>query len=512
MSPSFGEKPFFKPPSTPTPSSRLKKNIGILATTVAMAGCAAPLAPLGAEHPRTADQAQLHEAEFQRDMKQLGEIIFSFEKLSLAMDRSIQDEATIRKAMLASELPHVVKRIVKNMDPKLKEDHFDHIGDLLSIVNCEGLLLQAYMQRFHHLPEHNSSRYFGVRAKDYLPLGADVTDEQIDPRVQKKDNAFAKLSITEYPAWTTPERKLAFRALLNDESVRRHITAADLTLSETFSLLKATIAHQERFKEKKSPEEVVQYLLKEREGFAKQRILGPDTETFIAFGGDDRYQQYVLEDQNRNNFYPKRWRTIAEAAHVPEKAIRVIDATESIPAEKVKDNLIRAIQTSKGRTVLAFDTHGERERLMISLGSVSEKSVELSVGELVDALASRATSSRNTDDLKNVTIILDSCYGYNFTRELEKDFQIAYNYVTHMPQVITIAHEGALGWIGHSMSDVLLTQVKGLEKDGGLYGQRLLEYVQPLVYRENDLTFFIPKGKELLEIGKRDAEMRHRKS
>lgn len=176
---------------------------------------------------------------------------------------------------------------------------------------------------------------------------------------------------------------------------------------------------------------------------------------------------------------------------------------EALSAKAVKEQMLKTISEGTGRTTIAFNNHGGTRHQWLSDGAVGQcDSLDMhtpraiSYIELGDALMKRG-------DLKDVTIVFDSCYSYDFSRKLYK--YLVDKGADKLPVIITETNKGQLG----NHKDEL--------KETSAYSQssffmRALEYVhekgEPITvgqvlaserysFRNQDMAVFSPLSAEL---------------
>jgi hypothetical protein len=142
---------------------------------------------------------------------------------------------------------------------------------------------------------------------------------------------------------------------------------------------------------------------------------------------------------------------------------------------------------------------------------------------LAQYLLARLKRSDNAEELSNVTMILESCHGYDFAENLMEALRLAWvakdergdsletqfgvpSNRLRSPTVITMAHADSDVISGKTINDLLPSHQEGIRADGGLLGGRVLQMFQPAVYEKNNMTFFASGAGRLLEFGNLDSE------
>jgi hypothetical protein len=540
-----------KKPDTLTSKLRKMKMAGIAAAAIGIA--AAQESPAHAETSAkdVPTQAEKRHEVIEQDFNGLTREMHSlWSEYGDMGKRSMQQETAIREKAVSGETARLAADVIANIpDEKSGAREVSILISTMSTVNAQGVVFREYKKRFGHLPEGFKSEYYGTHLRDFAPSASDIKGENIDPRIglaAQENTAVAPAaleSILENSGWATAERIKDFRRLSDDPEIRAQAVAADLTVAEYFSLLKATVkevdalktpegraavASDPAFKQvletekldipaERRAELVAKVLLEKRETFARVEVLGASTKNLIVMTGRDRASKDG-KGNPVNTFDGKKWNELAKAAHVPDSAVQSLDA-DSMEPKDVATGLIRAIGASEGETVVALDTHGSPESIAVS--NDADTRMTLKAGAIAHALTERLRKSGNKDSLSQVTIILDSCSGYDFANALTKDIRAEWSDDAPkngwaakvkasdiaMPRIITMAQEGSVGIVGYGIGETLRnSQLKGIEKDGAITGKRLLQNVQPATYKSNDMTFFLPQKGSLLEIGANEQE------
>jgi hypothetical protein len=309
-----------------------------------------------------------------------------------------------------------------------------------------------------------------------------------------------------------------FVKLFNNANIRMMANEADLTIAEYSSLILAV--QVEALRQRQSgdfdEEACAKTLLGMRQKFAREYVFGPETQSAIVVTGtDDTLPSDALD------FNPYVWSTALRVGGVKKTAIHEIAAVRN--DRKVNqashEELASQIERSQGKTLMIFNMHGSSKGLLLDRDSESRVRVE----ELAQYLLARLKRSDNAEELSNVTMILESCHGYDFAENLMEALRLAWvakdergdsletqfgvpSNRLRSPTVITMAHADSDVISGKTINDLLPSHQEGIRADGGLLGGRVLQMFQPAVYEKNNMTFFASGAGRLLEFGNLDSE------
>jgi hypothetical protein len=392
------------------------------------------------------------------------------------------------------------------------------LGDLfvlLAKVGCQGKIyaaLQAdgrYEEKDRALPATAIRDYhFFTRVEDFLPTSQEVTEREIDPRLEAAAGGVQtperwQETIDQAPAWAAPERQAAFLAILDNAGFRERIRSTNLTLAEAYSVIKATVKYRERHDPNESTLAVVEKLLEARDRIAAVEFLGPDTTRFVHLNYSEANPLFdgdLLDD-------------VAQQCGVPSASIRRLEGN----SPTVHRELFEAIATSAGPTTMYFNTHGYQDGKNLSLAEQSGDTVN--VDQVANALLHRLNARRDPHALADVKILFGSCFSYDFVNNLLQALRTGYDQpltkeagaksvrealgvtvdqVT-MPTMMTAAQEGSLGLI-KTIQEPLRTGLEAIGREGRLTGDFLLRRVQPQSYLYSDLTFFEGQAGDAVEI------------
>ncbi len=373
------------------------------------------------------------------------------------------------------------------------------------------------------LPEYwSQSTYYAIRAADWLPTSKTIHRHEIDPRWnafrdqgraqevsqastndtrRRMTNMKGVIAAIETGGWASPERIERFSFYLDNQEVREYLQGTDCTLAEAYSVIKAAVHYEEDqvHHDYLPPTDLIVLLLDQRDRFHQKKILTKDTQSFIQVS-------YTTKDGS-GDFAADRLVQLADAAGVLLER-RVVIPTQDTDAEKI---LASAIADSRGETCIFLDTHGSNETFSLN------ENKDFTYQELAWSLLERLKATKDPATLGEVTIIIATCHGYNFVtdhvlQELARQYRktalaktITWEDII-LPTIITETQEEELGW--RNFSADFLQYKEAIQKSGGLTGEILLRGIQPLYYRDADMTFFTGEPGEIMEFALRDEAKR----
>ncbi len=423
------------------------------------------------------------------------------------VDDSLEMQRATRIFLQTSSLPERVRDIAP-LIIRFSSEHgsegrmlFEETLRVFHECNSQGLVYAAIQEAAEIKGMQTNftrdSWYYGSRLRDYIPKSKDIWSQDIDPRNRPGIDERHRQWIKNDPSWSETRRQALFRALAERPELITRAKRHDLTLAEFFSLIKAVIHEQMRIREAgEAPESIEataeKLLLHYRESL-RRVILGPETETAIILYGNDGRLMYGAEDD--------AWNDTLEAAQVRPDRIQKIGTNETCTNAEVLHEVKQAIASSRGKTFIAFKTHGSTNGLYIDRKSHEH----ISADDLAESLINRVRATRDLSSLKEMNIVIDACHSYDFRHEVIRLMEERWGRspmrthpFTHVdkPFFVTVVQEGSVGQGSSLICDALDGQFSGIQKDGAVYGQRLLQNVQPRVYEENDMTFFDTKNVE----------------
>lgn len=443
-------------------------------------------------------------------------------------ERALTEQTLVREQFLSSplreQLPEMIAFILKTKNDALLDDLYKKLAE----INCQGLLYATLNKEGKYgstklciaQPQLLFSHY-AARTSDFLPSGKDIENDEIDPRFGQKDELITR-NINEKPAWTSPRYLYFFRKLIDDPAIRKQLQAADITLAEAYSTIKAVVANLEKniptsddSAQQLSVETVTKLILEERELFSRRMILDKNTKNLICLNGFDA-------SPNGPKFDASAMNEVAAAAGVPQKNNKQIEGGDQEKSfEKIKEEMHQTIAQSNGKTLVYFNTHGSPLTLEVRRdASFASKPQNFSIDDIVDALFARIENTGDTNSLKDVTLVLDSCFSYDFAYNVIKKMRFNYDIgdtdgpsyqekigvmfgELTMPTIICASQKGSFTWDRSSINQILHQFKEGIKKDGGLIGERLLSSAQPVMYHNNDLTVLMGRKGGVLEIAVR---------
>jgi hypothetical protein len=220
----------------------------------------------------------------------------------------------------------------------------------------------------------------------------------------------------------------------------------------------------------------------------ERSIVDASTEQAIIFAGNDA--RYFEGNQDES------WDATLESAGVKSDRVNKIATAEDHTNAETLSILKKTIASSEGKTFLAFSTHGAEQYLGMDHRAGEGAITDTYVAE---ALLARVLEQRSPTTLADMTIVMDACHTYEFSKNVMMKMKEIWDSKPprpfpfariHFPFMIAGVQEGSVGQASSTISRVLQNQGEGVRKDGGLSGRRLLQNVQPISYEENDMTFF----------------------
>lgn len=423
------------------------------------------------------------------------------------------------------------------------EKNWRTVYNLLCEVGLQGLSLARppnpeyelfFRSELLHHQDDLMPNYFLIRAKDYWPKN--IFDAEIDPRATRVDEGdpdreVVQETIDTSPAWLDPQRLALFRDVAESPEVRQLFITSDCTLAEAYSLIKAAIKRQENVTDDSTHyPDIIKQLLADREIWKTREIIGSKTDTLITFHYYDPKNDLFNPDSEKysGNFF----RDLSHTLGI--KHTHIFQYTPDLPTKKniakreyaMAKKLFSTILRSRGNTTIFFDTHGSPEgTLEMHEDSIYKMDYHYLASALLQRLVRADHREKQTDNLQDelaeVTIVLASCFSYDFTKKLIETMKHLYETASpyqedqhhtfqdvlgipftdiSLPNVIAGAQEGSV-----SYDDVLLNSLRthrgALEKTGGLQGDFLSQVIQPEQYMNADITFFKGERGKLAEIG-----------
>ncbi|MDP3986763.1 MAG: hypothetical protein Q8P81_00885, partial [Nanoarchaeota archaeon] len=212
--------------------------------------------------------------------------------------------------------------------------------------------------------------------------------------------------------------------------------------------------------------EAIQEVLEGRRSFESEIILGPE-KYFIVFSHEDP----LMNPETVREFARKR----------DVSTIDVFKGTSD------KDNIRKKIIDSKnkGETTIWVDTHGLPEYICLGEGipgegaSLPESCDGFRYGDFADILKSRG-------NLQEVTLILDSCFSYDFARNLLNSLEDknANNY----PSIISTANKGKYSTVYTFIES--LNSLEDLNQGDPLLGRHIYETEEVSTGTQDLAVFF----------------------
>lgn len=255
-------------------------------------------------------------------------------------------------------------------------------------------------------------------------------------RVLERAEPFLKSS-NNYPGFEVEEMKDLYK---NSEFLEM---TKDLSNTERWSVGVSTV-RLNKINEAMGNEVRISSSVKEiidtRKEFENTELLGPSTKNFIIATNDEKY---VVDKKEVNRFQEAEITTLGLDSGVDEKAI-----IKGLNGPNAKNKILDNVKDSKGDTTIYFSGHGGPEHQWLGSGTVgSERSDDLrnslaiSYLELGEKLAQR---SENGEKLTNVKIIINSCYSYDFAKNLYS--YLGSQNVKEFPIIITATNNQQLAY------------------------------------------------------------------
>lgn len=417
-----------------------------------------------------------------------------------SFDAQSQARAFLLQTDLPEQISHIAMILIRY--PSTRGGEADMIYNralqAFSSCHCQGLVYAALQKAARqHGGKVSFARYGGQyhasRLRDYIPTSDDIWSQDIDPRNWPHIPASTRQNIERSPVWSGKKHKQIFRRFAERISIIEQAQQEDLTIVEYFSLIKsiiherAVLTPDQRTQE--SIDETVERLLEARRRMFERKVLSVQTEKVILFYGNDQRYMNGADDTG--------WNDVIEAVGLSEDRIERIGTSETRSnAVEERSKLKNAIISSRGKTFLAFKTHGANTSLVIDQSRGPEN---ISDRFLAEALFSRLQATRNPRTLAEMDIVIDACNSYTFTKNVVRilrelwessSFRALPFSRVHLPFIVTAVQEGANGQAGSMISSRLDLQFSGIQEEGAVYGRRLLQNVQPIIYEESDMTFF----------------------
>ncbi|MFA5856384.1 MAG: hypothetical protein WC867_03435 [Candidatus Pacearchaeota archaeon] len=153
-----------------------------------------------------------------------------------------------------------------------------------------------------------------------------------------------------------------------------------------------------------------------RKNYEDRVLLGPETDTFIPITNDERWST-TNGDEGVYRFQEDVLTKLATDSGVKPEAIK-----SGLKGPAAKTKILETIEQSKGSTTIYFNNHGGPEHQWLGEGQIGSETSDdfnnplaISFQELGDSLIER---SKNGESLSNLNIMIDSCYSYDFTKNL----------------------------------------------------------------------------------------------
>ncbi len=388
----------------------------------------------------------------------------------------------------------------------------------------ENGLFEEYQERRLGIWRFAQTHFF-TRAEDFLPTGAEISDDEIDPRLRihtdpalekdEKHRASIEATIERRPGWATAERQQAFRTVIDVPEVRTVFEQSNCTLAEVYSVIKACIKRQEEYQKDHAgytfsnvaTAEMVHQLLQDRQAlFDMDPILDENTDCFIHLS---------YYEEGARQMRPETMHTLADACHVSKRNRVEVDTSQE-DAHEIENDIYGAVADSRGRTVLYLDTHGEENRI-----STREGAPGFYIENIASALMSRIIETRDPQTVKDVVIIADACHSYILAKQIEDGMRNRMETIygtgrkrrknmtvaelpgvagfrdVALPTIISSAQEGSLGYTTQKYQDA----IPAIRKRGALTAEFIMRRLQPRDYHIADFTFFRGGQGAIHEIG-----------
>lgn len=368
---------------------------------------------------------------------------------------------------------------------------------------------------------------FHVRTSDYIPFEQGYAyphrdrREAIDIRNRgSKDTDLQQLK--EDPGLNQKEHYFAFCEMVHDDEIRDLFEKEDTSIAEMYSILKAVIKKQEaedapvltlvehegnfrdyKFTDKKRTVELVKEMLKYRKRMKRVVFVGKDTKHLIGFS-------HAVEKGDSFNKTMPLLEKIAKRKGDPDVVhLQPQNTRDAAETEGNKALLRFNIQESSGETLILLETHGLKQRAKV--GADTSYTVE----ELAEDLVKRIQKQKDGKTLGSVRIINDSCYSTDFSANLTikinerlDALQISKKDI-RLPTIVTTAQTSSLAR-ADIFSEALKKYGHIIRREGKITGELLMRYIQPELYRYEDMAFFMDTLRKhgLIEIGDADNDNR----
>ena len=507
------------------------RKTGVAAGAVALATSGIPEKLYAQEQPKS-DK----EKEILKKCWDLPNKIYDFlEKEGIQLNTSLTiEERKISREKFLKEFP--LEKLEESLDYIYSNNHFFYkdngLGSIMGAtlgflerLGCQGIIYNFAINKIKQdnrlekekIIEKLSSHpyYYGSMSQDYLPEAADITANQIDPRLNGFKRSIPKLDasnmyITDL-GFAGEERQAQFKEILSNKIIRERIKTENITLAEACSIAKAIIHYREQqYKLKQSDEDIFEVIMSKQRDFKKKVILGKGF-NLINFNFFDK--------ESSNSFSNKGLKQLALALGIKEDDMTIIEGVKT--ADEISLMLKTAIVNCEGPTAIYFNTHGSELGL-----ALTEEEKNLSFEFIAQALLRRLVLRKSANDLGDINIIIDACYGHNFAKSLLSSMHKQYIYAKifqdenggektaadilkkdfsgiGLPTIITAAQESSQSYTTpYDIDHSFLRNFEALKKEGALTGEYLLQRIQPEVYVNEDMTIFFPQPEnKKLEIG-----------
>lgn len=358
-----------------------------------------------------------------------------------------------------------------------------------------------------------------------------VEDPKQKERLEKDSQEKLERQLAASQGWADSKRQRQINELLDNREVKKVLSAhPDFSLADVISLLKATVLNEGLGK---SPDATLEKLIEYREAYSKREIIGIHTDQFIGFN-------YAAAD-NEGEFSEEMFTKLAYAAMgegVEKKSDRVKIISTGQAGEKDPNNanagekLLKAIEQAPHNdaghnTVILFNTHGTENYLEID-GSDRKHPQVLEVKALAMSLLNRLYNDykvhHDSEELSRIDIIIDSCNGYGFRKNLislmetyykslgyEGEMKIPFSKIGK-PYIVAMSGEKSplFSFKDFPSGIRALTTEKNLEQiqqGRGVYGQTLFDLQSQSYVSGGDPAFFVPVEGKLLEISSQEPKV-----
>lgn len=477
-----------------------------------------------------ASKEDAYEAE-KKERKQLSELMFEMSGFNddyskdhgFIGERTLQDQDRLRTKFLIrfkDQLPVFVELT-------RKYGQTFAVG-LLRDADCAGIFYRHLQKKgeYKNRPiTWKDGNFFAVRAEDFLPTSEELHPEEIDPRLGKMQDAKTAKLVSERHAWADPHRQEAFKKILDESSFRSLVQKTDCTLAEVYSLIKAAIKQQEL--SGGSVREHATHLLIEREHMKKEVLIGKETDQVIVFNYVPKTAEEAQFDKQHvlDEIALASMKREGESVEETKNRFRRIESTDEEAAGFGKKDasflLTEAIRQSRGKTTVIFNNHGMPNAQYLG------ETQKMTAKNLALTLVERMIAARDPNMMKEMKLVFDSCFSYDFTRQLVAEVRGMYEaqplYDPNdrttkeqtaeerlgvpfkdlpLPLIIALTQEGSYGY--DSSTELLVKQKKAITKEGKFTAGFLMRRIQPEYYSDADMTFFSGKKGGLLEVGENE--------